>query len=77
MIGGGPSGITAAITGAKSAEVPYTKGCESDGLMQPMSLEFAVGGVDESTAVYPTFGTHPEIEEKMRRFVETGRFRRL
>lgn len=58
---------------AKSAGVPYTRGRESDGLMQPMSLEFAVGGVDESTAVYPTFGTHPEIEQKMHRYVEEGK----
>jgi len=58
---------------AALAGVPYKIGRPSDGLTQPMSLEFVVGGVDDSRAVYPTFGTHPELEEKMRRYVKDGR----
>lgn len=53
--------------------VPYDKGRDLDGLMQPMSLEFMVGGVDDSCAVYPTFGTHPELEKKMAEYVADGR----
>lgn len=38
---------------AASAGVPYFKGRESDGKMQPASLMFKVGGVDYSRAVFP------------------------
>ncbi len=55
------------------AGVPFEKGRDSDGLMQPMSLEFMVGGVDDEKAVYPTFGTHPALEEKMHEYVRDGR----
>ena len=55
------------------AGVPYEKGRALDGLMQPMSLEFMVAGVDDARAVYPTFGTHPDLEEKMQRYVAEGK----
>lgn len=58
---------------AKSAGVPYSKGRESDGRMQPMSLEFTVGGVDDERAVYPTFRTYPELQEKMKSYVAEGK----
>ena len=61
---------------AKSSGVEYRKGRESDGLMQPMSLEFSVGGVDEKRAVYPTFGTNPELEDKMERYLSEGKIDR-
>jgi hypothetical protein len=38
---------------AAKAGVPYRKGRESDGKMQPMTLMFKVGGVDTSRAVFP------------------------
>lgn len=38
---------------AASAGVPFFKGRESDGKMQPVSLMFKVGGVDYSRAVFP------------------------
>lgn len=38
---------------AAYAGVPYIKGRESDGKMQPCSLMFKVGGVDYSRAVFP------------------------
>ena len=55
------------------AGVPYEKGRDLDGLMQPMSLEFMVAGVDDARAVYPTFGTHPDLEETMQRYVAEGK----
>lgn len=53
--------------------VPFEKGRESDGLMQPATLMFMVAGVDEERAVYPTFGTHPQYEELMKKEVLEGR----
>lgn len=38
---------------AASAGVPYFKGRESDGKMQPCTLMFKIGGVDYSKAVFP------------------------
>lgn len=61
---------------AKSAGVAYRKGRETDHLMQPMSLIFTVGGVDDSRAVYPTFGTNPELEEKMEQYLAQGKIDR-
>ena len=57
---------------AKSAGVDYCKGRESDHLMQPVSLMFSVGGVDDTRAVYPSFGTHPELEQKMQQYINSG-----
>nr|MBQ4318787.1 FAD-dependent oxidoreductase [Clostridia bacterium] len=54
------------------AGLRYEMGGE-DGSLQPASLEFMVGGVDDSTAVYPTFGTNPELEELMQQAVADGR----
>lgn len=51
----------------------YTFGRESDGLCEPVTLMFFVGGVDETRAVYPSFGTNPELEEKMAQYVDDGR----
>ncbi len=53
-------------------------GCRFDignaaGEVSPASLEFTVWGVDEEKAVYPTFGTNPELEEKMAAYVTDGR----
>lgn len=84
LCGGSQETVTASViidsTGdglvAKSAGVPYSKGRESDHLMQPMSLLFTVGGVDDSRAVYPTFGTNPELEEKMKEYLEQGKIDR-
>lgn len=58
---------------AKSAGVNYSKGRPSDHLMQPMSLLFSVGGVDETCAVYPTFNTNPDLEEKLKKYVKEGK----
>ena len=58
---------------AKSAGVGFCKGRERDHLMQPASLMFTVGGVDEKTAVYPSFNTHPDLEKKMKEYVSDGR----
>ena len=58
---------------AYHAQVPFQLGRESDGRMQPVSLEFSVGGVDETKAVYPTFGTHPDLEALMEKEVAEGR----
>lgn len=38
---------------AASAGIPYIKGREDDGKMQPMTLMFKVGGVDTERAVLP------------------------
>jgi hypothetical protein len=40
---------------AYKAGVPYVKGRESDGKMQPMSIMFKVAGVDYGRAVFPGF----------------------
>jgi hypothetical protein len=48
---------------AASAGVPYLKGRESDGRMQPSSIMFNVGGVDFERAVFPpSFETRVETE---------------
>ena len=38
---------------AASAGVPFVKGRETDGKMQPCSIMFKIGGVDYKTAVFP------------------------
>ena len=46
---------------AALAGVGYTVGREEDGRTEPMSLMVRLGGVDDSQAAYPTFGTHPGL----------------
>ena len=47
---------------AASAGVPYFKGRESDGRMQPCTIMFKIGGVDYSRAVFPpSFETTIEL----------------
>ena len=48
---------------AASAGVPYIKGREADGRMQPCTIMFNVGGVDTERAVFPpSFETKVETE---------------
>lgn len=49
---------------AASAGVPYFKGRESDGKMQPCTLMFKIGGVDYARAVFPpSFESTVETEK--------------
>lgn len=49
---------------AASAGVPYFKGRETDGKMQPCTIMFKVGGVDYTRAVFPgSFETKVETEK--------------
>ncbi len=49
---------------AASAGVPYIKGRETDGRMQPCTIMFNVGGVDTERAVFPpSFETKVETEK--------------
>ncbi len=49
---------------AAYAEVPYTKGRETDGRMQPCTIMFKVGGVDYDRAVFPgSFETKVETDK--------------
>lgn len=49
---------------ASSAGVPYWKGREADGKMQPCTLMFKVGGVDYDRAVFPgSFETRVQTEK--------------
>ncbi len=49
---------------AAMAGVPYYKGREEDGLMQPATVMFKVAGVDESRAVFPgSFETTVETDK--------------
>ena len=49
---------------AASAGVPYTKGRETDGKMQPCSIMFKIGGVDYEKAVFPcSFETTVQTEK--------------
>lgn len=50
----------------------YQLGRETDNLCEPVSLIFKIGGVDDERAVYPTFGSNPELEEKMAEYVKNG-----
>ena len=50
----------------------YQLGRETDNLCEPVSLIFRIGGVDDERAVYPTFGSNPELEEKMAQYVKNG-----
>ena len=52
--------------------VPFDKGREDNGLMQPVTVEFMVGGVDESRALYANVGT-PELKAKMQEYLADGR----
>jgi len=56
-----------------SAGATFQTGRTSDSLCEPVTLMFTVGGVDDERAVYPTFGTHPDLEEKMEQYVKTGK----
>lgn len=60
-------GVLAAAAGAE-----YGTGREADGKMQPCTLLMRLGGVDDSRAIYPTFGTHKEYQELIQRAVEAG-----
>ena len=51
--------------------VPFEKGRE-DGLMQPMTVLFMVGGVDQSRALFADVGT-PELKGKMQEYLADGR----
>lgn len=57
---------------AALAGVPFDKGRESDGLMQPMTLQFMVGGLDDSRALFAAADT-PELKAKLREYVADGR----
>lgn len=57
---------------AALAGVGYTVGREEDGRTEPMSLMVRLGGVDDSQAAYPTFGTHPGLEKRAREAVQAG-----
>ena len=59
-------GDVAALSG-----VPYSKGRE-DGLMQPMTVQFTVTGVDEERALYANVQT-PELRQKMQEYLADGR----
>lgn len=52
--------------------VPFSLGRENDHKMQPATVMMMLGGVDESCAVYPTFGTHPQYEKLMQQTVSDG-----
>lgn len=56
--------------------VPFSIGRDDDGLSQPMSLEFMVGGVDDSRAVYANANKCPGIAEKMKEYLADGRISR-
>ena len=56
---------------AAMSGVPFDKGRE-DGLMQPMTVQFMVGGVDESRALFANVGT-PELKAKMQEYLADGR----
>ena len=51
--------------------VPFDKGRE-DGLMQPMTVQFTVCGVDETRALYANVQT-PELKAKMQEYLADGR----
>jgi hypothetical protein len=55
------------------ADLPFDVGREQDGLIQPGSLMFMLGNIDEDRAVYPGFGTHPEYQSLMKQAVEEGK----
>lgn len=59
-------GDVAAMCGA-----PYEKGRE-DGKMQPMTVQFCVGGVDESRALFADVQT-PYLKGKMQEYLADGR----
>ena len=56
---------------AALAGVPFDKG-RDDGLMQPMTVQFTVCGVDESRALYADVQT-PELKAKMQEYLADGR----
>ena len=56
---------------AAMSGVPFDKG-RADGLMQPMTVQFMVGGVDESRALFANVGT-PELKSKMQEYLADGR----
>ena len=53
--------------------VPFAMGREGDGKTQPMTVEFAVGGVDTDRAVFGAEARTPRIMEAFRRYLEEGK----
>lgn len=53
--------------------VPFALGRPSDGLMQPLSLEFQVGGLSDD-AIFPnTFNGFKELEAEMKKWIDAGK----
>lgn len=58
---------------AAMSGVPFTLGRPSDGLTQPLSLEFQVGGLSDD-AIFPnTFSGFKELEDEMKRWIDAGK----
>lgn len=58
---------------AAMSGVPFSLGRPGDRLMQPLSLEFQVGGLADD-AIFPnTFGGFKELETEMRKWIDSGK----
>lgn len=58
---------------AAMAGVPFTVGRPGDHLMQPLSLEFQVGGLSND-AIFPnTFSGYKELEAEMKKWIDAGK----
>ena len=53
--------------------VPFDFGREGDGLTQPVTVEFMIGGVDDSRAIYREAHVSPELKAKMQEYLADGR----
>ncbi len=61
---------------AALAGVPFDLGRPSDGLCQPMTLEFLIGGVDPERAKFLEVGRSAETKAALKKWLEAGRMPR-
>lgn len=61
---------------ATMANVPYNMGRDEDGLLQPMTVEFMIGGVDSKNALFKEARLDKTLQAKMQEYLNNGKVSR-